>query len=193
MQSTENFINKYEKLPTYNTKNVSIIISTEPEKINSLKPVINSILNQTMKVNRIILTLSQKNSDQTDLIPEYMKKVIGIYDMGKNSKNWCRDVLPILLSEEEEDSTLIILKDNTVYGMDFIEKLLTKSENNPDSVLVASKNNAILLKPTHYNYEDISKNKGTCDEKWLLNNAKKVKHIKYMENYKLVFPPSSKL
>jgi len=188
-QSTESFINNYRKLSPYNNKNISIIMSTEPEKISKLKPVINSILDQTVKVTKITLTLPQRNLDQTNLIPEYMKKVISIYDIGKNNKNWCSDVLPILLCEKEVDTTIIILKDNIIYGKDFIEKLLTASDANPTTVISTDKNDAILLKPEHYNYDSICKNNGTCDEKWLLNNAKKVKSINYMENYKMISPP----
>ena len=72
MKSCENFINKYSYLPKASTNRVVISFSTTPEKINKIKPMINSILDQTVKVDAIYMVLLADKNYNT---PKYITNV----------------------------------------------------------------------------------------------------------------------
>ena len=171
-QSSEPYIHRYSSLPSADKGKVVLAISTTPEKITKIKPMINSILDQTVRITQIILIIPHDDSYK---LPSYLQKIVTLYPLGKEyGDNCCNTMVPMLLHEKECDTTIIALLDNVVYGKDFIETLLELSDKNPNTVLRDTKNTAILFKPEYYDCSVID----TTD--WF----KKSKYIDYTENYR---------
>jgi len=179
--NSDKYIENYNKLDTYKTEGKVIIsISTTPDRIHKIRPMINSILDQTIKVDQFILILEK---DKKYDIPDYLKKIFKIFYSAKNYGKGNK-IIPLLFIEKECDTTLIALDDNVVYGKDFIERMLEERDKNPDTLIIDNKKTSILLKPEYYGCEILKRDRDTYDEKWFLDNKKNNKIINYNENYK---------
>ena len=84
--------------------------------------------------------------------------------------------------------------DNTIYGKDFIETLMEKSEKYPDSIIYSNNSNIIdltkgvVFSTKFFNTDFIEVPKGVNGNKWVndyFKNFPKEKII-YKENYKIL-------
>ncbi len=174
------FIENYSKLPNAKEGRVVITVSTTPEGILKMSPMINSILDQTVKVDLIsLVTLPNKTYN----IPKYIESVAVVFKAGKDYRE-ATSLVPMLLREKECDTTIIALKDNIVYGKDFVEFLVEESKKKPDSVIVDKSNTAILVKPEHFGCDVVDTDQFTDD--WFKKKARKNSIVKYYENYKIL-------
>lgn len=179
--NSDNYIENYNKLEKHEGVKGKVIISvsTTPERIYKIRPMVNSILDQTVKVDELFLIIYQKNNYD---IPPYLKNVFRIFpfskDYGKANK-----IIPLLFKEKESDTTIIGLDDNVIYGKDFIQILLEERDKNPDTVLIDTKRTTILIKPEYYGCDILKRDRDNYDEKWLLDNTNNSKIINYTENY----------
>ena len=181
MKSCENFINKYSYLPKASTNRVVISFSTTPEKINKIKPMINSILDQTVKVDAIYMVLLADKNYNT---PKYITNVATVVLAGKDYGGGTK-IIPILLKEKECDTIIIALNDNVVYGQDFIFTIIEESNKNPGTVLLDKKGDVMLVKPEYFGCDVINRDKESFDNDWFINQSKHNKVIDYNENYKI--------
>ena len=182
MKSCENFINKYSYLPKASTNRVVISFSTTPEKINKIKPMINSILDQTVKVDAIYMVLLADKNYNT---PKYITNVATVVLAGKDYGGGTK-IIPILLKEKECDTIIIALNDNVVYGQDFIFTIIEESNKNPGTVLLDKKGDVMLVKPEYFGCDVINRDKESFDNDWFINQSKHNKVIDYNENYKII-------
>ena len=182
MKSCENFINKYSYLPKASTNRVVISFSTTPEKINKIKPMINSILDQTVKVDAIYMVLLADKNYNT---PRYITNVATVVLAGKDSGGGTK-IIPILLKEKECDTIIIALNDNVVYGQDFIFTMIEESNKNPGTVLLDKKGDVMLVKPEYFGCDVINRDTESFDNDWFINQSKHNKVIDYNENYKII-------
>jgi hypothetical protein len=113
----ENYILNYRNLPKKNDHNIIISISSCQKNIKKLRPLLKSLLDQTVKVDKIILNLPPSEIKYD--IPEYYYKVISIYHSGINYYK-CMNSIPTLLRETENNSIIILLRDDLIYGKDYI-------------------------------------------------------------------------
>jgi hypothetical protein len=149
----EYYINKYNSLPKADKQRV-IITFHRPK--GDIKPFINSILDQTVRVDDIGMTL---NSKEKVNIPEQLKKIINIYTYEKDYKDAGIAICSVL-REPESDTKIIILNPNKIYGIDFIQSIVEKSNENPDKIVLLGKDkNTYLIKPKFFtenfcNYEE---------------------------------------
>ena len=125
---------------------VVVSVVADPKDFDRLKPVLNSILDQTVRVDRIGVVVPLKNEKD---VPEFIKNIANIFPAGKNYGDGTA-LIPILLKEKECDTIIIALSSNVIYGKDFIEKMVDESEDNPDTVLTDSKKTTLLVKPEYY-------------------------------------------
>lgn len=182
ISSTESYMSNYNKIPK-NKKNTIIAISTTPDRIKKIKPVINSILDQTIGVNSIFLIIPQKDIDNNYKLPDNLKHSVVLFPSGKNyGEGCCNSIIPMLLHEKECDSIIISLLDNIVYGKDFIETILTKLDENPKKTIVDNKNRSMLIKPENYDCSIIDRDNNKYTDDWFLKNSIVVN---YTENYKI--------
>ncbi len=148
--SCESFAKDYIKLSKANSK-FKIIISIYGTSYESLKLTINSILDQTVRPDQIIISVPEGTNIN---IGNYIKdnKIITIHDVPKKYKTCCNFMSP-LLSEKDGDTIIILVNENTIYGPDFVETIVEESEKNPNCIIYLSKYNAKIYSQT-YKKED---------------------------------------
>jgi len=164
--STENYLENYTKLPKASKDRVAICFTADQTQLNKLKPFINSILDQTVKVDDIALTIPSKDYK----IPKNLNKILSTYEYNKDYDD-AGNLICSILREPESNTKIIVVEPNMIYGHDFIENIIEESEKHPEKIIYANKSKlpkwGILLKPKFFN-EKISiyeKGKGCCP--WL--------------------------
>lgn len=197
LKNPEDYIYSYTDNDKIDTSNYNFIISLSatPEDISKMKPVISSLLDQTVKVDEICINIPPKC---VNMIPSYMDKCLKVYNLSRDYGKM-NNIIPVLRREIDSNTILIALENNLVYGKDFIEKITDPYCN--DKKLEVNK----LVQSTHLNDGVISGSIVTSvgnfepgilevdnqsqyihPEKWItkhLNGDKK--QIKYTENYSI--------
>ena len=179
--NTDKLITSYKNLDKASSTNKVIIsFATNEHKLHKLKPFINSILDQSVKVDQVFMNLL--NAEYK--IPEYLKKIVNV-NFTKDYKKATNFICTMLL-EDDADTIIILLNDDYVYGIDFIETIVEEYNKNKNSAIVC-KDNAILLKAQFLNVDKFeNRNSEVLNEQWVLEtiNANKIQ-LNYNENYKL--------
>jgi hypothetical protein len=180
IQSPDKYIENYQNLPKSDNK-VNIVIYSVSKNVNNLKSLINSILDQTIRVDRIFLsTIDITYND----LPEYLKNIVTILPVSKNyGQEFANTLLPMLLNEKNADTTIIALKRNIIYGKDFLETIINISEKTPNTAILDNKQNALLVKPNYYDSNIFDRNKDNYLNTWFIEKIPH-KYLKYSENYK---------
>ena len=179
MSSTDGFTEGYSKLPKASDTRVVVSFAAKADDIDMLKPMLNSLLDQTVKVDQIGMVLPLHN--EIDL-PDYLKKVVNVFPAGRDYGQGTA-LIPILLKEKECDTIIIALENDVVYGKDFIEVMVDKAEEHPGTVLTDTKRRAILVRPEYFGCEILNSNKSKYDKEWFIKQAKKAKVVDYTENF----------
>ena len=81
MSSTDGFTEGYSKLPKASDTRVVVSFAAKADDIDMLKPMLNSLLDQTVKVDQIGMVLPLHN--EIDL-PDYLKKVVNVFPAGRD-------------------------------------------------------------------------------------------------------------
>ena len=181
----EKYINSYKHLDkTKSDKKVIISLSTTPANINKhMDIMLKSILNQTVKVDQIVLNIPKLYKDKKYVIPDNYKNILNIFTSGRDYGISGTKLIPTLLRENDSDSIILLLDDNIVYGEDFIETIINESISNKDKCIYT--NNSILVKPGFFD-ETILNRDGNINNNFILDNLKvdKIK-LSYFENYSI--------
>jgi hypothetical protein len=150
-----------------------IVIHLTITNIDKLKPVINSLLDQTVKVDEITISVVNKLK-----LPEYMKdlkSVVRTYNTPHSSK--------LCIMRETDNNTIIIfINDDKIYGKDFIQDLVEMSEKNKNESIKISNDGEILTNPGFFSIDCLDDD---FDIKDYIKN-KNFKNINYTENYKKI-------
>jgi len=171
-KSTNSYIEKYKNLPFKSDKRTIIVLSIENETdINNIVPTINSLLDQTVRVNQIFLVLPCYTSCN---VPENLTQVLTIIKPGKQYNKY-HDIVTILQREKEKDTIIIKVSKRIIYGKEFIEDLILNTESTPNSIIKDESNSFIVLTPELIILDDNLEFKNFIDE---------IKNISYSENYK---------
>ncbi len=143
LKNPEDYIYIYTNNDKIDTSNYKFIISLSatPEDISKMKPVISSLLDQTVKVDEICINIPPKC---VNMIPSYMDKCLKVYNLSRDYGKM-NNIIPVLRREIDADTILIALENNLVYGKDFIEKITAPYCN--DKNLELNK----LVQSTHLN------------------------------------------
>lgn len=175
------FVEQYNNLPKASKKRV-IISFTYSE--NNIKPMINSILDQTVKVDQIGIVVPNYIDNKTK-IPEYITTMANIFPSGKNYGKG-NNLIPILLREKECDTIIIALDNNYIFGKDFIEYIIELSEKYPSTTLIDKHNRFILTTPSNYGCDVIDREKDSFNYEWFIQKTNKSETVEYQENYKMI-------
>ena len=179
IKNTESYIENYTKLEKSKGR-VVVAFNANDKNIKRIKPSVNSILDQGIRVSDIGLTLPYKLYPNID---ENFKKVLSLYGYSKDYKD-SQNLVCSILREPESETKIILLDPEIVYGEDFIETIISASEKYPDKIIYSKY--AILIKPKFFD-EMVScpKNELTCKE-WIekCGKNKGVEIIEYSENFK---------
>jgi hypothetical protein len=183
---TEDYISRYPSLPKADKNRVVVCFTiSDIKEFDTIKPFINSILDQTVKVDDIAVTLSYKDIDK---IPQQYKKIISGYGYNQDYDN-AGNLIFSILREPESDTKIIMVDPHVVYGEDFIETILQSSEKNNDKIIYADKNKnikyGVLIKPTFFDEKICQYEKGKGCLNWLTDccNTDSMS-INYITNYK---------
>uniref|UniRef100_A0A6C0B4A0 Glycosyl transferase 64 domain-containing protein n=1 Tax=viral metagenome TaxID=1070528 RepID=A0A6C0B4A0_9ZZZZ len=117
---------------------VIVTLTTSPKRISKIKVVIDSIMQQTILPNKIVLNLPhvfKRDGSTYDEIPDFItnNELIEINrceDIGPATK-----VVPTSLLYNDPDTVLISVDDDIIYNKDVIENLLQYSYEYPDCTI----------------------------------------------------------
>jgi hypothetical protein len=175
------YLEKYKNLDKASDKKVVISFTTTPEKVKKLKPFINSLLDQTVKVDNIVLNIP-KNKEYN--IPHEYNNILNIFQIGKDYGDGNKFISTVL-REEDNDTIIILLEDNFIYGKDYIETILEEYEKNKCAII---NNQSITVIPEFFDMDIFKRDDNKIDNNWILNNIKTdKKYFNYSENYKSIF------
>ncbi len=169
--SVESFTKDYTKLPKASKNKVIVAFTATEEQLSKIKPFINSILDQTVRVDEIVLVIPYP---LTDKVPQETKKVLSVRGHSKDYDD-ASALVSSVLSEPEADTKIILVEPYMVYGKYFIESIVDKSEANPNKVIYGKEKDkayGILVKPKFFddNICDYPKGKGCLN--WLSSCTK---------------------
>jgi len=186
----EPYISSYSLIDRHDNKRVVVALSSSIKGLKRLKPMLLSLLDQTVRIDEISLCVPLNTTNED--IPDYVKKIALIYKVYNNDDNGGADsacILSTLMRERESDTDILFLKNNVVYGKDFIETALSlKSDKN-----IIMNNEFILIKPDYIDVSvcdkgsDKGSDKGdnrTCKD--IMNKYGKfpIDIVEYQENFK---------
>lgn len=176
--SHEKYLNNYKNLEKASEKDkVVISLTTTPDKIKKIKPILNSLLDQTVKVDQIALNIPK---DKEYHIPEEYNNILNIFYCGQDY-GCATKFIPTILREDNENTIILILDDKYVYGKDYIETMIEHYNKNNCSII---SKHGILITPKYCDM-DIYKRDCILDDNWIQNCIKtNKKNISYNENYK---------
>lgn len=181
IKDTHSYLENYKNLDRAdNNKNVIISLSVQPDKINKIRPMINSILDQTVRVNQIVLNIpNNKNYD----IPNEYKDIFTIFKCGRDYGE-CNKFIPTLLREENKNTIIILLDEKYVFGKDYIETLI--EEYKKDNCSIESKG-GILIIPEFFDMSIYNRENKVLNNDWIKGCIKvKNKYISTSETYKIL-------
>jgi len=182
---SEPYIKSYKTLNKCVDNRVIISLTTTPDRIKNIKPVILSLLDQTVKVDQIALNIPYKCNDKKYVIPSEYSNMINIFrtnkDYGPGTK-----FIPTVLRESECDTIFILVNDDYIYGKDFIETILNIFKRHPSKALISDE--FILLKSEFVDTNIITSTKKYIDDEWIKNYIKvNKKNVYYNKNFRSFF------
>lgn len=132
------FLDKiYHNLPRVKSSDrVVLSFTTMPERLDDIKFTLMSLLDQSHRVDQINICIpyKMKRSGKEYIIPDYLKalkniNILRCQDYGPSTK-----LLPTLLNETN-NTKIIYLDDDRIYGSRLVKNLVKFSEKYPDRVI----------------------------------------------------------
>lgn len=131
------YIGNYMTLNRVNYDHKVIVsLTTTPKRIKKIKPMIKSILNQTVRIDQIALNIPKKCRGQSYEVPPELEHMVNVYTCGRDYGDGTK-CIPTLLRENDSETLLILLQDNYIYGEDFIETIIEEYKQHPECCLYA--------------------------------------------------------
>lgn len=192
IKSAKNYENNYKKLEFFD-KSKRVVVSLAPslKDLKNIEPVVKSLLNQTVKVNLVSITLPYGDKYK---IPISIKDSVSVYRTN-NDYSGLNAIIPTALREGESNTQIIVLGADKIYGENFIEEILEKAKDNPDDIIYCNnKENKCCIKqgilfPINIFSEDFFNCPQDIDSNEWVNkffeNKTKTK-ITYNNNYKKI-------
>lgn len=179
VKSTEGYISKYSGIEKDQEK-VVVVFDGNTCTNTALKPFLNSLLDQTVRIDDICVCLSTESKKK---FPSF----VSVQECDKN----CNPLSLVVLREMEGDTFLLVLKPDLVYGQDYIAQMLEKARKNPEKVITDG-HGGLLLRQRFFSgnvVESCEKGKGgNCVEDWVKNKTKReIIRIEYSPIYGVLF------
>ena len=117
------------------TPKIILSLTTFPDRINSVSKTIKTLLNQTLKPDKVILWLASEQFPKKE--QELPKDLLELKNFGLDIK-WCEDIksykklIPSLI--EFPNDIIITFDDDIYYPFDTVEKLYNSYLKNPDCI-----------------------------------------------------------
>ncbi len=159
---------------------VSMYVDCKFTKLEEIKPVILSLMDQTVRVDEIALAVS--NLENT---PEFITQTCLVYEISDKYGN-NGNLIPCLIRERDANTKIILLSSKIVYGADFIEMMVEESNTYPNTIIISDK--TVLLEPDFIDPKIMNGDYECNDCDCIKDNAVvsiSYPKIPYVENYKL--------
>lgn len=122
-------------------KRIVVTLTTSPTRINKIEKMIDSIMNQNVKPDRIYINLPhvfKRDNTRFGILPEFIKNNPIIYinrteDIGPSTK-----IIPTLEHEKDPETMIISVDDDIYYKKNFIAGLVYYGDKYPDSVITGT-------------------------------------------------------
>lgn len=117
----------------YNTESFTISLTTYDKRIFDVYLTIESIMQQTLKANRIVLWLAEEDFNPNN-IPETLK----FQQKRGLTIKFCKDIrsykklIPSL--KEYPNDVIITIDDDVIYNIDLLEKMIRSYQNDPQYI-----------------------------------------------------------
>lgn len=164
---------------------VVVSFTATEDRLEKLNPFINSLLDQTVRVDEIAMSIPYKHMGK---VPKHLKKLISVYGYTKNYDD-TGNLIPVILREGEALTKIIIVQDDMIYGKDFLEDMISVSEKNPKKIVYGKSSKdpkwGVLIKPQFFDTKVADYIDGTGCGKWL-GKCSKVEGVSanYSETYR---------
>lgn len=117
----EKYVKNYLNLQkAHDDKKITVVVTSTENGLKKIKPTINSLFDQTVRVDEIILVIPYELNEK---IPKDIKNNVWVHNFSKDYGE-LNAFVPPLLKETNKDDIIIVVKDDIIYGRDFIEDLL---------------------------------------------------------------------
>lgn len=161
--STEGYTKNYAKLPKTEDR-VVVTFSTSEKQAPELRGMVNSVLDQTMRVDLVALNTSDGEEKQ---LPNGYTDIISVFPVAKNYGK-LRGLIPTLARELDDETMIIFLQDDMIYGKDVFEQLIDAHEKQPNKAI--SSKGALLIKASFVSPDILGHGKTQFDDNWLTEN-----------------------
>jgi hypothetical protein len=120
-RDVETYISAYPKLANVSEKRV-VLSFTIDDNLDNYKGFLNSILDQTVKVNSIDVNISNKDKDKNFVSSRY-RDILSVHYIGADYGKF-NGLLPTLERETDKDTIIIWVKPIYIYPSDMIQNLI---------------------------------------------------------------------
>lgn len=190
---TPDILERYSALQRASTRRVVIVFNSETAygTTDDLKPMLYSVLDQTARVDQIMMVIQPSSSLEIDHeLPPFLKDTVTPLPTHNKHTHPCEScIVPILFKEKERDTLIIVLDNTVVYGKDFIERIVETHDTVSRSCIVTDPwRYAMAFTPSCYSTlpieRDQSKVSTVYNKQWFIQNAKEGEHVfPYTDNY----------
>lgn len=153
---TDSYLSNYKTIGKASKDRVVVCFSCTLERIVYIDQFLKSILDQTVRVDEIMLVIDYS---EINYIPEKYKKIVSVHGFKKNYDN-NSNLICSILTEPDSDTKIILVDPHIVYPLDFIETMVSESDKNPSKIIYGSDTKkldyGILIKPQFFD-DKISK------------------------------------
>lgn len=167
--------NSYSK-NHYLKKKLLVSLTSYPKRFKTLPLVLNSIINQTVKPDKIVLWI--ENNDRKKL-PSKVLNFKGVdVEFCENNLFSYKKIIPSL--KKYKDYYIITFDDDVIYFNDSVEKLVTQSKKFPHDVIANCIHKINLINSLPINYK-----------LWSRNYKKQTKYAYFTGTAGVLYPPNS--
>ena len=161
---------------------VIVSLTTTPTRIHKIKPMIKSILNQSVRIDQIALNIPSEYKGQAYNVPVKLQSMINVFTTGRSYGRGTK-CIPTILRETDANTIIILLDDYYIYGYNFIEQLLAEYHKNPDHCLYCK--GTILIKSSFVKEDIVDITREDVSDKLLMRyiNAPKKQLLTIFDIY----------
>lgn len=171
-------IENYSTKPNLLKSDKKIVVLVDKLQDKNI-PMLMSILDQTHRVSQISMFLPYAEQQS---VPETVKSIVSIFPATQSGNS----LFHILQKERDSDTIIVYLKNNVIYGQDFIKSFINDFEQNSDVPLESNDSYALAIKPNHV--DDVSYWVPTCcsdsNIEQFTSKSRKQSHSINNENYR---------
>lgn len=163
--ATTDLAYNYRQVKKTSPDRVVVTLSTSPENIHDVRATLNSILDQTERVDQIALNLPIELDYD---IPYDYNSICNIFRVGKDY-GVVTGLTPTLLREKSSDTIIILINDDKVYHKNFIETMVRASNTSRNCCIKTD--GAVVLRPS-FVVGKLCRDKCECIDEWLAKEIK---------------------